>query len=179
MKLYVTRHGHTNYNRLGILSSDPNKNVHLTRKGHRQARELAEKLKDAPLDRIFITSLKRTRQTAEHINQYHGLGLTVDDRLTEINTGYEGIQHIVWKAALMQSKDPLHRRFNGGESLVDTKQRIFDFMDELVKKYPNDTILIVTHANTAQVIKGYASKAALNEIFKGTVKNGEILEFDL
>lgn len=43
MKIYVIRHGKTNYNRLGLYNSDPAVDVHLTAQGIKTAKMFAQK----------------------------------------------------------------------------------------------------------------------------------------
>lgn len=45
MKVYLVRHGQTNYNEMGLTNSDPNIDVHLTEIGIKQIEELSERLK--------------------------------------------------------------------------------------------------------------------------------------
>ena len=71
MNLYVMRHGRTNYNELGLCNDDPTADVHLNDIGQQQAQAAAEQLRDVALDRIIVSPLPRTRQTAEFVNQYH------------------------------------------------------------------------------------------------------------
>ena len=71
MKIYFARHGRTNYNDLDLCNADPSVDVHITELGAEQAKALADKLKDLPLDRIFVSELKRTQQTAEIVNSFH------------------------------------------------------------------------------------------------------------
>ena len=62
MKIYAVRHGHTNYNEMGLCNGDPRVDVHLTSKGILQAEEAANTLKEVPLECIFVSQLPRTRQ---------------------------------------------------------------------------------------------------------------------
>ncbi len=68
MKLIITRHAETNYNVAGLVNYDPAIDVFLTENGIRQAEELAEELRNKPIDLIIPSRLKRTKQTATIIN---------------------------------------------------------------------------------------------------------------
>ena len=65
MKIYALRHGHTNYNQLRLCNGDPQKDVHLTKTGIRQAEAAAWELSGIPLERIFVSQLPRTRKKAQ------------------------------------------------------------------------------------------------------------------
>lgn len=90
MKLIATRRAETNYNVNDLVNYDPSVDVYLTEKGMEQANKLAERLKDFKFDRIYISQLKRTRQTAEAINRYHEQELVVNELLDDTRNGFEG-----------------------------------------------------------------------------------------
>ena len=83
MKLIATRHAETNYNVKDLVNYDPTVDVYLTEKGIKQAEELARQLKDFKFDAIYISRLKRTRQTANIINRYHKQELIINDLLDD------------------------------------------------------------------------------------------------
>src|ERR1035437_9048162 len=117
MKIYLARHGLTNYNELGLCNADPSVDVHLSQTGLKQANDLAEALKGAKFDQIFISELKRTGQTANIINKFHDDPIKVDPRLNDNLTGYEGNPAKDYYAALEASGRKWAVCFNGGESL--------------------------------------------------------------
>src|SRR5882762_9427713 len=143
MKLYVARHGQTNYNDLGLYSADPAADVHLTEVGLEQAKNLSEKLKDVNIDHIFVSELKRTQQTADIVNKYHNAPTAIDARLNDNRSGYEGKHYLEYYAALDNADDKWSVRFNDGESLEDVKERVRSFLDELKTK-DYDSVLVVT-----------------------------------
>lgn len=64
MKLYFVRHGETNSN---LQKSVVNFNDQLNEVGRKQAQELAERIYDVPIDIIFASPHKRTKETAKII----------------------------------------------------------------------------------------------------------------
>ena len=50
--------------------------------------------------------------------------------------------------------DPLNVRVNGGESLLDHKQRVLGFIDWL-QRQPQENILVVAHEETLRVFVAY------------------------
>jgi alpha-ribazole phosphatase len=152
MNLYVMRHGRTNYNELGLCNDDPEIDVHLNDIGKRQAQAAAELLRDVKLDRIMVSPLPRTRQTAEIVNQYHDVPILVDPDISDIRTGFDGEAVEAYFTAI--AHDPLHARINGGESLLDHKQRVLRFIRRL--HYPLHTnTLVVAHEETMRVFISY------------------------
>jgi len=152
MNLYVMRHGHTNYNELGLCNDDPNVDVHLDDIGKQQAQVAAEQLRDVTLDRIIVSPLQRTRQTAVFINQYHHAPIEVHPDITDIRSGFNGKSVEAYFAAI--AHDPLNARVNGGESLLDHKQRVLGFIHWL-QRQQQENILVVAHEETMRVFVAY------------------------
>ena len=148
MNLYVMRHGRTNYNELGLCNDDPNADVYLDDIGIQQAQTAAEQLRDLTLDRIIVSPLPRTRQTAEIINQYHNAPIEVHPEISDIRSGFEGKPVGEYFAAI--AYDPLNTRVNGGESLLDHKHRVLDFIQWL-QDQQQENILVVAHEETLRV----------------------------
>jgi len=143
MKLYLARHGRTNYNDLKLCNSDPKVDVHLTSRGFDQAKTLAEKFKQIPLEHIFVSELRRTQQTAEIVNQFHRIKVEVDYRLNDHHTGFEGKPYEELTKALKTADNKWTAHFNNGESIEDLKKRVADFINDLRTKNYN-SVLVVT-----------------------------------
>ena len=167
MNLYVMRHGHTNYNELGLCNDDPNADVHLDDIGKLQAQVAAEQLSELTLDRIIVSPLPRTRQTAEIINQYHRVAIHVHPDITDIRSGFDGKAVEAYFAAI--AHDPLHARVNGGESLLDHKQRVLGFIHWL-QAQPQENILVVAHEETLRVFIAY---------FEGNVPDDQLRDLKI
>lgn len=90
MKIYFARHGKTNYNDHELCNADPGVDVHLTAQGIEQSRALAGKLKAVPINHIFVSELRRTRQTADIVNEFHHVEIEVDPLLNDHRSGFEG-----------------------------------------------------------------------------------------
>lgn len=86
MKLLLVRHGQTQANLDGVVSSwapgEP-----LTEAGHAQAVELAERFSDASVDSVFASTLLRAQQTASHLADARRLPVVVVDGLQEVEAG--------------------------------------------------------------------------------------------
>ena len=84
--LLLVRHGQDTDNQNGILNG--RRDTDLTRLGKEQAEEVAIKLKKFSIDAIYTSPLKRTRETAEIINQEIKTGpLKIDSDLIERDFG--------------------------------------------------------------------------------------------
>ena len=106
MKLIATRHAETNYNIKDLVNYDPTVNVFLTENGIKQAENLAEQLKDFNFDAIYVSRLKRTKQTANIINQYHNQTLITNELLDDTRNGFEGRSYSEAKGWRDSQPDP-------------------------------------------------------------------------
>jgi probable phosphoglycerate mutase len=148
MNLYVMRHGRTNYNDLGLCNDDPDADAHLNAIGQQQAEAAAEQLRDVALERIIVSPLPRTRQTAEIVNRHHQVPIEVHPAIADIRSGFDGQAVAAYFAAT--AHDPLNARVNGGESLLDHKRRVQGFIRWL-QRQPQQNLLVVAHEETLRV----------------------------
>lgn len=178
MKIYLARHGRTNYNDLNLCNGDPNVDVHITELGIAQAKALADKLKNAPIDRIFVSEMRRTSQTAEIVNTFHHVPMEVNPLLNDHRSGYEGKNAQLLMDALDAADDRWTARFNGGESIEDMKQRVAMFINELKTK-PYNTVLIVTSGWVIRVMVAVIEHISNEEAWTRESAQGDYMEFEI
>lgn len=178
MKIYLARHGRTNYNDLGLCNADPSIDVHLTDTGKSQAKALAEKLKSVDLDRIYVSELKRTLQTAEIVNQYHGVDILTDKRLNDGRSGFEGKHFSEYDAALDSSTDKWTVRFNDGESIQDIRDRAEKFLKDM-ESTGLDSVLIVTSAWIIQALLAILQNLTFEESWELDIQQGDFIELEV
>lgn len=151
MKLYVVRHGQTDYNIDNKVCGISD--VELTTLGKQQAKKASGLLKDEKLDYIFASPLQRALSTAKIINENHHLEIQVDSRIQEINFGkFEGV---VNNEEFQYYKQNHGLHYPQGESLFQVVFRVYSFLKELEEKYPDKNILIVCHGGIVRVIHSY------------------------
>lgn len=115
--------------------------------GKKQAEETKEKLANLPIDVIICSPLIRAKETADIINEGRNLPMIIDDRLIERNLGiYEGIpnsQEIFNQIRYYTKNVPVE----GGEDCQTYTKRVFEFLDDIIKKYKGkyENILICSH----------------------------------
>lgn len=178
MKVYVTRHGNTNYNQLRLCNADPSVVVHLTDLGKQQLEQVATGLRSKKLQTIFISPLSRTKESADIVNKYHDVSYIVDDRITDNNTGFEGKTVDEYHAAFSQVQDTWAFKPEGAESLYDVRDRVTAFLRDLVSQ-DFDTVLIVTHQSIIRQIFGVFGNLNREEINKVELPQGKYAEFDI
>lgn len=146
MRLILVRHGETEENVAKINQGHmPGK---LTQKGIEQTKKLALRLKDEKIDKIFVSDLKRCVDTAAEIIKFHPKAEVIyEPAVREQNLGiFEGMTHgSMRKAAEAAGIDPYELKPEGGESFQELRNRISTFMEQLIKKEHDKTVLIVSH----------------------------------
>lgn len=140
MKIFLARHGETNYNVLGLHNANPAVNVYLTEKGIADAKQLADKLKDVNFDAIYVSEMPRTAETANYISDMKPI---VDKRLNDIDSGYEGRSVTEYHEARDHSADPYLFKVVGHESSEDVYRRTADFLQDL-KEQDFKNVLIIS-----------------------------------
>ena len=85
MKLYVTRHGQTDWNLLQKIQGKAD--IALNDTGRKQARITRDQLQDVPFDILFVSPLKRAYETAVIINEPHRVPIVKDERIIERDFG--------------------------------------------------------------------------------------------
>lgn len=150
MKLFLIRHGETDHNRDGLALGRAD--VPLNTRGHHQARQLAEALKDYGLAAVYTSPLQRTVATARPIAEACGLPLRVCDGLIEMDVGH--MDGMSLAEVREQYKEFLERwrgaeagtvAMPGGESLSQVQERAWSAVDEIRKVHPEESVAAVTH----------------------------------
>ncbi len=176
MKVYFIRHGQTNYNVLDLCNDDPTKDVHLTKFGIKQANTVAKKLRGVKFDAVFVSDLKRTRETAKIVIGNQNLKFTVDKRISDRKTGFDSKPASDFFRAM--EKNILNTKINNGESLAEEKERVVSFLKDL-KSLKFNKILVSTHGEVLKIVYGYYNQLPNNEMWETSIDNCQVLEFDL
>jgi len=174
VKIFFVRHGQTNYNVLGLCNDDISKDVHLTDLGKQQAETIQKKIKGVSLDLVITSEFPRARETASIIAKNQSVNFKIDPRLNDRKTGeFEGKPAVDFLDSL--KKDKFNLKFENGESFLEEKQRVHEFLTEL-HNYNHQHILVVTHCEILQIINGYYNKLTDDEILNINIDNCQVLE---
>ncbi|MCH8986764.1 class I tRNA ligase family protein, partial [Patescibacteria group bacterium] len=152
---YFLRHGESRKNKLGIVSSWPEKKpMPLTAKGIGDIKKVAKVLEKENIDLIFTSDLLRTRQTAEIVGKEIGVKPVLEKRIRENDMGILNGKHIseLGKAWGREGETPIEHylsRFDDAVPKAETwkavQKRLWNFVQEMEKKYKGKNILIVSH----------------------------------
>lgn len=150
LRIILVRHGETTWNVEGRYQGQ--EDTPLSERGMAQAARLAEGLADVTIDRAISSPLKRSFITAETVCGRHGIAVSADERLSEINHGsWEGQLATEIQAAYPDDFARWHtaphlvQMPDGGENLEDVRRRVRDAFDDYVSKYDGETLLVAAH----------------------------------
>jgi len=171
--IYVVRHGQTDWNLEGRYAGQID--VELNETGINQAKKIRDDLRIVKFDKVFSSPLNRAYKTAEIIS---GNDIIIDNRLIERHNGTLQGKLKTECTQCINFNDP-NENSCGIEPILNFRQRIFDFLDYVIKNYRNQNILIVTHAGVAIYIRCYFEGEPINgDYSKYKLKNCEVLKYD-
>lgn len=165
MRLYIIRHGETEWNKVKRLQGQTD--IPLAEEGIRLARETGQGMKELPIDLVISSPLTRAVQTAQLLTEGRDIPILTDDRIIEISFGqWEGeciLNSEVLPADFRKLfyEDPLHcMRPPGGETFDEVRRRTGEFYRSLLEnpEYADKNILISTH--------GAASRCLLTQFYE-------------
>lgn len=120
--------------------------------GIKQAKNIANKLKNERFDLCFSSPLKRARTTALSILLYHkNIKPKYDDRLKELSKGLLEGKHLNSEKLLKDENHDFIKKFSI-ESKNTFYERVKSFIGDIEKTYKNKKILIVAHSGTIKMI---------------------------
>jgi len=153
-KFYYLRHGQAKANVERYISCYPEKNPnHLTEKGKRDIRKIAQILKKEKIDLIISSDLTRAKETAEIISQALKIKIIYDARLRETNVGIYNGRPIEEYQKFFENLDQRYlKAAEGGEDLTEVRKRMIDALKDATDKYPQQNILIVSHEESLSTV---------------------------
>lgn len=185
MKLYVARHGETDWNSEHRMQGWID--IPLNAVGLEQAETLAGRLTEAGIrpDRIYASPLTRARQTAAPMAERAGLPVILLDGLKEIGFGeWEGLIYndeiaardpdiyAAWRA------DRYHNAAPGGENCQTVIGRLVPAMKRILDD-GDGTVLVVMHGAVLKTL--YFAVNGLDFLQFASIPvigNGDYMEFD-
>jgi broad specificity phosphatase PhoE len=155
-RVLLIRHGAT------VLSAEDrfagSTDVLLSDEGRAQARALGERLADAELAAVYASPMQRTVDTASLVAAPHGLALTTDAGLREIDHGrWEQLTRREVEARFPEEysnweADPFTFAPEEGESGLSVMARALPVLRRIVVAHAGKTVAVVSHKATIRLV---------------------------
>ncbi|OPX42228.1 phosphoserine phosphatase 1 [Ruminiclostridium hungatei] len=185
LKLYITRHGETEWNVQGRMQGWKNSN--LTPKGIKNAEALGKRLESVAFKVIYSSSSQRAIHTSELIRGDRKIEIITDENLREINLGqWEGKAKDEFSEA---DKDSLEAFWNrphqyeaqSGEDFHQVRIRIEAVLKRIISENGNCNVMIVTHAVIVKTIMAIFKGIPIEKLWEQPFIHGtslSIVEID-
>ena len=176
MKLYVARHGQTQWNAENKVCGRTD--LPLTAVGIVQAEALAEKAAELGIDLILSSPLQRAHTMARIVAVRCGAEVLTEDRLIEQDYGiFEGADR--QDSGFLVNKRQFAVRYPGGESMMDMAGRLYPLLREIKEKYPDKTVLLACHGGVCRVIRTFFVPMTNEEYFAYSPENCSLECYEL
>lgn len=177
---YLIRHGQTDWNVQKRIQGQLD--IPLNTIGEKEARELAEKLRDIKFDLAFSSDLLRAKRTAEIIALEHQLAVQTTKLLRERHFGtLEGQPSAAFFTELKlleklsfeeRMKHKLNKEYESDEEFI---ARVITFLRETAIAAPGKHILVGTHGGTLRMLLMHLGRFSYNDNDNNHIKNGGCL----
>lgn len=156
LDIVLARHGETDWNVAEVFRGKID--VSLNETGLKQAELLGKYLKGVKIAAIYSSPLKRALRTAEAIAHHHALKINIAQGLIDFNYGeWQGLSHQEVKDRYGELyaqwvSHPERIRMPAGESLDDVRERAMAVVDDVVERYNDGAVIMVSHRVVHKVL---------------------------
>ncbi len=186
MKIYLVRHGETEWNKEYRLQGQAD--TRLNEYGRELAQVTAEALKEIPFDVIYHSPLNRAEETAVILKGERKIDIIADERIKEMSFGTAEGCHIL--SIKNNPEDPMYNFLKhpgdyippkNGERFEEVAARSAEFMKEMILplegKYQN--VLIVAHGAVNRTILNAIAGIPVSDFWNIRLKNCAVSIIDL
>ena len=157
LKIYFLRHGQTEGSRENKFCGS-GLDIELTAQGKEMARLFGESYQTLTWRAVIASPMKRAVATAQPLCRLAGMKMDTADGLKEIAYGkwegltVEDVKRDYHDSHLRWSVDPAWNGADGGESANDVERRAMPVVDDLLRRFDDGNILVVSHKATIRII---------------------------
>lgn len=156
MIIYFVRHGESEGNKNGFHQTP---DIPLSKGGVKQAKVLAQRLKNIHFDLIYSSTCFRAKQTAEIINKKVKAPIEFWDDLTEMRTPTEirgkkidDEEVVKIKKLIEENITKGNYRYSDEETFDELDERVERVLKHLEDKHKDQTILCVSHSTAIKAM---------------------------
>lgn len=171
MKLYLFRHGETDWNKQGLIQGQTD--IALNSEGIRQAQELAEYFfsQGIKVNKVYTSPHKRAKDTAVIVAQRLGVESIEKDGFREMGFGlWEGMTWPQVRADYVQDYQKWYenRRYQAppqGESYQELLVRVVKALREVIADNKED-VAVIAHSAVIMTLQSWLHDTAFDEMVK-------------
>ena len=185
MKLYLVRHGETDWNIESKIQGQTD--IELNERGRQQAEEFAARIAggDYQVDSIYTSSKRRALETARIIGAALKIEPKVQPGLEEICLGkWEGytwkqVKELFWDEYQLWRDNRRYQEPPLGESYQQLLDRLLPAIHEITQKEKGN-VLVVTHSAVIMTLLSYIYDTPFEDMAKNyKTGNAGIVELDV
>lgn len=150
---WLMRHGEAE-NNVKKLLVDSEVGYPLTEAGRKQVEESISELKDLKIDTIWASPTLRTKETAEIVGKALNIKPEFFKELGERKFGIANEQkEEIYRKVFNSPEDYLTHSPEGGETGLELKKRVYDFIKKQDQQCQNKNILIISHRGVLRALQ--------------------------
>ncbi|NLK07840.1 MAG: histidine phosphatase family protein [Firmicutes bacterium] len=159
MKIYVVRHGETDWNAKQRYQGQ--RDIPLNAAGTQQAKQVAERFANCPIDFLISSDLSRARATAEIVGGRINLPVSVNPLWRERDFGHwDGLTRAEIEAKYPKEwhryrEEPLTGGPKDGETLQELQMRAVKAVEWVLEQYPQQTGIVFSHGGLIRSLFGW------------------------
>ena len=178
-RIIAVRHAETAWNVDARIQGQLD--IGLNDTGRWQARRVGEALASEPITAVYSSDLGRAHETARAVAEVTGVPVVSDEGLRERSFGiFEGKTfdeiHETWPdhAHNWRKRIPEWQPPEGGESLLELRERVTRTIKELAARHPGEQIVVVAHGGVLDTLYRVATGQEVNSPRTWELPNGAI-----
>ena len=154
---------------------------HLTEYGKQQVADTSKYLKNVPIEKVYVSPVTRTVETAKIVCKLLGMNYEIDERLYEIELGklvgmhFEEIIHKHGNLFLKfyNDDDAMLARY-GVESFASVKSRVKHLLDEIIKIQQDKNVLLITHLDPIKAAISILLDLKAEALYRWHIRNASL-----
>ncbi len=181
-KIYLVRHGETEYNRTGIVQGS-GVNSELNENGYKQSELFFNAYQEFPFEKVYTSSLRRTIQSVKKFIE-KGVPHQVLPGLNEISWGKsEGVpfspetNKLYYGMIRSWKEGNIHNKLDGGESPVEVKARQEIAIRQIIENGEKN-VLVCMHGRAMKILLAWITGHSVSEMDKFEHENLSLYVLD-
>ena len=154
---------------------------HLTEYGKQQVADTSKHLKNVPIEKVYVSPVTRTVETAKIVCKLLGMNYEIDERLYEIELGklvgmhFEEIIHKHGNLFLKfyNEDDAMLARY-GVESFASVKSRVKHLLNEIIKLQQDKNVLLITHLDPIKAAISILLDLKAEALYRWHIRNASL-----